>query len=76
MKQDLHPEYAEVGAKGSCGNVLTMNSALKERIGNGVCSQCHPFYTWKQKTTDAGGRVERFRTPFGSPVKTMEVGGS
>ena len=76
MRQDLHPEYAEVGAKCSCGNVLTINSVLKERINIGVCSRCHPFYAGKQKTIDAGGRVERFRTRFGSTVKTMEVSGS
>ena len=76
MKQDLHPEYTEVGAKCNRGNVLTINSVLIERISIGVCSLCHPFYTGKQKTIDAGGRGERFRTRFGSTLKTMEVGGS
>jgi len=76
MKQNLHPEYAEVGAKCSCGNVLTINSFLKERISIGVCSRYHPFYTEKQKTNEAGGRVELFTTRFGSTVKTMEVSGS
>jgi large subunit ribosomal protein L31 len=76
MKQDLHPEYAEVGAKCSCGNVLTINSVLKESISIDVCSRCHPVYTGKQKTIDAGGRVERYRKRFGSTAKTMEVGGS
>ena len=76
MKQDLHPEYAEVGAKCSCGKVLTINYVLKERINIGVRSRCHPFYAGKQKTIDAGGRVDRYRKRFGSTAKTMEVGGS
>ena len=72
----MHPEYTEVGAKWSCGIVLTINSVLEEGISIDVCSRCHPFYTGKQKTLDAGGRVERHRKRFGSSVKTMEVGGS
>jgi len=76
MRQDLHPEYTEVSAKWSCGIVLTINSVLKEGISIDVCSGCHPFYTVKQKSLDAGGRVERYRKRFGLSVKTMEVGGS
>ena len=76
MKEDLHPEYTEVSAKCSCGNVLTINSVLKESISIDVCSRCHPFYTAKQKAIDVGGRVERYRKRFGSAAKTMEVGGS
>jgi large subunit ribosomal protein L31 len=26
-----------------------------------ICSNCHPFYTGKQKLVDTGGRVERFQ---------------
>ena len=76
MRQDLHPEYTEVSAKWRCGIVLTINSVLEEGISIDVCSRRHPFYTGKQKTLDAGGRVERYRKRFGSSVKTMEVGGS
>jgi len=76
MKQDLHPEYAEVSGKSSCGMFLTINSVLKEGINFDVCSRRHPFYTGKQKTIDAGGRVEGHRKRFGSTAKTMEVGGS
>ena len=72
----MHPEYTEVSAKWICGIVLTINSVLEEGISIDVCSRCHPFYTGKQKTLDAGGRVERYRKRFGSSVKTMEVGGS
>jgi large subunit ribosomal protein L31 len=30
-----------------------------------VCSQCHPFYTGKQKIVDTGGRVDKFRRKYG-----------
>jgi large subunit ribosomal protein L31 len=78
MRQDLHPTYTGVSAKLSCGIVLTINSVLKEGMSIDVRSRCHPVYTdtGKQKTIDAGGRVERFRKRFGSTAKTMEVGGS
>ena len=75
MKQDLHPEYAEVGAKFSCGIVLTTNSVLKEGTSIDIGCRCYPFYTGKQKTIDAGGRAERYRKRFGSTAKKMEVGG-
>jgi large subunit ribosomal protein L31 len=26
-----------------------------------ICSNCHPFYTGRQKLIDTGGRVERFQ---------------
>ena len=76
MKQNLHPEYVELGAKCSRGNVLKINSFLKEGMSIDVCSRCHPFSTGKQKTSDAGGRVERYRKRYGSTAKTMELGGS
>ena len=72
----MHPEDTEVSAKWSCGIVLTINSVLEEGISIDVCSHCRPFYTGKQKSPDAGGRVERYRKRFGSSVKTMEAGGS
>jgi large subunit ribosomal protein L31 len=30
-----------------------------------ICSECHPFYTGKQKFVDTAGRVERFQKKFG-----------
>jgi len=66
MKADTHPEYAEITATCSCGNVIKTGSTLGEDIHLEVCSNCHPFYTGKQKILDAGGRVEKFRKRFGS----------
>ncbi len=66
MKADIHPEYAEVKAVCSCGNVIETRSTHTGEMQLDVCSACHPFYTGKQKMMDTGGRVERFRRRFGN----------
>lgn len=65
MKTDTHPNYQEMTATCSCGNVIKVGSTLGEDMSLDVCSNCHPFYTGKQKIMDAGGRVEKFRRRFG-----------
>lgn len=69
MKSDIHPEYGEITATCSCGNVIKTRSTLNRDIHLEVCSACHPFYTGKQKIVDTGGRVERFQSRFGSSYK-------
>lgn len=66
MKAGIHPEYREIKATCSCGNVIETRSTLEEDLHLEVCSACHPFYTGKQKILDSGGRVERFRRRFGN----------
>ena len=70
MRQGIHPEYTEIKATCSCGNIIVISSTLKEDINLDVCSSCHPFYTGKQKLVDTGGRVERFEKRFGKKGKT------
>ena len=66
MKPDIHPAYAETTVTCSCGNTFTTRSTAKSgSIHADVCSQCHPFYTGKQKILDTGGRVARFEKRFG-----------
>ncbi len=61
MKKDIHPEYfAKAQITCSCGNVVEAGSTL-ETMKVDICSNCHPFYTGKQKLMDKGGRVERFQ---------------
>jgi len=69
MRQDIHPEYLEIKATCSCGNVILIKSTLKEDISLDICSACHPFYTGKQKLVDTAGRVERFEKRFGKKDK-------
>jgi len=66
MKTDIHPEYSELKAICSCGNVIETRSTHGGDMHLEVCSACHPFYTGKQKILDSGGRVERFRRRFGN----------
>jgi large subunit ribosomal protein L31 len=60
MKTDIHPEYVEAHVRCTCGNEFTTRSTQPE-IHVEICSNCHPFYTGKQKLVDTGGRVERFQ---------------
>ena len=60
MKQGIHPEYVEAHVRCTCGNEFTTRST-KPELHVEVCSNCHPFYTGKQKLMDTGGRVERFQ---------------
>jgi large subunit ribosomal protein L31 len=69
MKAGIHPEYGDLKAHCSCGNVIATRSTHKGDIHLDVCSACHPFYTGKQKIVDSGGRVERFRRRFGNRAR-------
>tara|TARA_B100002049_G_C16035782_1_gene356602 strand:+ start:101 stop:313 length:213 start_codon:yes stop_codon:yes gene_type:complete len=66
MKQDIHPEYTEITASCSCGNTMKIRSTMGKDINLDVCSECHPFYTGKQRNVDTGGRVDRFKKRFGA----------
>lgn len=65
MKADIHPDYKAIKAECSCGNVITTSSTVCQDLHLDVCSQCHPFYTGKQKIVDTGGRVDKFRRKYG-----------
>ena len=67
MKKDIHPNYAETTVTCTCGNTFTTRSTAKDgRIHAEVCSNCHPFYTGKQKIVDTAGRVDKFAQRYGS----------
>ena len=65
MKADIHPNYTDITATCSCGNVIKTRSTTCQDISIDVCSECHPFYTGKQKVLDVGGRIDRFKQRFG-----------
>ena len=60
MKPDIHPEYVLATVRCSCGDEFQTRST-KPELHVEICSECHPFYTGKQKLLDTGGRVERFQ---------------
>ena len=65
MKTDIHPEYATCTVRCACGNSWLTRSTLSE-LHLDICSNCHPFFTGKQKLVDTAGRVERFRQKYAS----------
>ncbi len=66
MKTNIHPSYTDVKVVCSCGHAFTTRSTLgREQLQLEVCSECHPFYTGKQKMVDTAGRVDRFRQKYG-----------
>ena len=64
MKEGIHPEYVEAHAHCSCGAEATTRST-KDKISVEICSNCHPFYTGKQRLVDTAGRIEKFRRKYG-----------
>ena len=60
MKDGIHPSYVPARVHCTCGNEF-MTRATREELRVEVCSNCHPFYTGRQKLVDSGGRVERFQ---------------
>lgn len=65
MKKDIHPAYHEITVTCGCGNSFQTRST-KEKIAVEVCSNCHPFYTGRQKFVDTAGMVEKFTRKWSS----------
>ena len=63
MKKGIHPRYEPTTITCVCGNVIETRSTAKD-IKVEICSNCHPFYTGKQKLVDTAGRVERFKRKY------------
>jgi large subunit ribosomal protein L31 len=63
MKTGIHPEYFKTTVHCACGHEFETGSTVKE-INIEICSQCHPFFTGKQKLVDSAGRVERFKRKY------------
>ena len=64
MKTDIHPDYKEITVTCSCGNVFKTGSTMGKDLHIEVCSECHPFYTGKQKIVDTAGRIEKFNQKY------------
>ncbi len=63
MKSEIHPNYVKTTITCACGNVVEVGST-KSDIKVEICSQCHPFFTGKQKLVDTAGSIERFRKKY------------
>jgi len=64
MKAGIHPEYNTCTVTCACGNSFETRSTQGD-ITVEICSNCHPFYTGKQKLVDTAGRIDRFNRRYG-----------
>jgi large subunit ribosomal protein L31 len=69
MKADIHPTYGATQVRCSCGNTFVTRSTKSGDLHVELCSECHPFYTGKQKLVDSGGRIEKFEKRYGRRAK-------
>jgi large subunit ribosomal protein L31 len=66
MQKDIQPKYKIVDVTCACGAKFKIGTTKDvDSMKIDICSQCHPFYTGKQKTVQTGGRIERFQKKFG-----------
>ena len=71
MKEAIHPEYVQAHVRCTCGNEFRTRST-KPELHVEICSNCHPFYTGRQKLIDTGGRVERFKRRQAAAAKAQQ----
>jgi large subunit ribosomal protein L31 len=72
MREGIHPNYIEATVVCACGNTFKTRST-KPSIRLEICSNCHPFFSGKQKFVDSAGRVERFQKRFAkAPGETVK----
>ncbi|SYZ72689.1 50S ribosomal subunit protein L31 (modular protein) [Candidatus Zixiibacteriota bacterium] len=68
VKEKIHPKYFDTTITCACGNVIKTRSTVKD-IKVEICSNCHPFFTGRQKLVDTAGRIDRFRKKYGLDKK-------
>jgi large subunit ribosomal protein L31 len=76
MREAIHPKYEESTVLCACGYTFKTRST-KPLIKLEICSNCHPFFTGKQKLIDTAGRVEKFQKRFaktgGKTIVKMKI---
>lgn len=71
MKEKIHPEYYDCTITCACGNVIKTKSTRKD-FSVAICSNCHPFFTGKQKIIDSAGRVDKFMKKYAKVAHRKE----
>ncbi len=72
MKKGIHPTYIRSTITCICGNIFETRSTIGD-LKVEICSNCHPFFTGKQKLVDSAGRVERFQKKYSIKPKEVEA---
>jgi large subunit ribosomal protein L31 len=65
MKPGIHPDYANVNVHCACGATWTTRSTKGQELRLEICSNCHPFFTGKQRLIDSAGQIEKFTRKWG-----------
>ena len=73
MKPEIHPKYEDITVACACGNSFKTRSTMGEDLSIEICSECHPFFTGKQKLVDTAGRVDRFNRRYQRGAATAEA---
>jgi large subunit ribosomal protein L31 len=73
MKAGIHPDYKQITVTCTCGNKFETRSTIGQDLQVEVCSNCHPFYTGKQKIVDTGGRVDKFRKKYATAAPAAKA---
>jgi large subunit ribosomal protein L31 len=73
MKQEIHPNYQEISVVCACGHSFKTRSTMKDDLHVEICSDCHPFFTGKQKLVDTAGRVDRFKRRYARGAEPAPV---
>jgi len=72
MRESIHPQYTPAKVLCACGNVIETRSTRGD-FHIEICSNCHPFFTGKQKILDTAGRIERFKTRYAATPAKQEA---
>ena len=73
MKPEIHPNYTEMLVTCACGHSFKTRSTMGEELHIEICSDCHPFFTGKQKLVDTAGRVDRFNKRYARGAAVVEA---
>lgn len=73
MKKEIHPKYQDITFTCACGAKFVAGSTLQKEFKTEICSQCHPFFTGKQKLIDSSGRVDKFLAKMKKAQKIAET---
>ena len=72
MKQGIHPNYQPTVIRCACGATYETRSTRKD-LRVDICSNCHPFFTGKQKLVDTAGRIEKFKKKYAAHLAAKEA---
>ncbi len=64
MKKDIHPNVNNAKVRCNCGYETELLTTKGKEVSVEICSNCHPFYTGKQRFVDTAGRIDRFRKKY------------